>query len=350
MAEVNDKPAAAGKSRVAVVYGGPGEEREVSLESGEAVAGALESEGFPVRRVVIGDTLGPYLYELRWDADVAFIVLHGRYGEDGTAQALLASAGICYTGSGPAASRAAMDKAKAKRFFQGAGLKTPKYHVVETISDREAREEISAAGLEVPLVVKPASSGSSVGVTIVREAAGLVPALEEARRYGPRVIVEEFIAGREVSVAVLEHETLPVCELVTSREFYDYEAKYEDDETQVVCPAELDAETARRTSGAALRAFRSLGCRDFGRTDIILGADATPWVLEVNTIPGFTSHSLVPRAAKAAGVEFGELCARIVSLAARGSHGRRVGPVRGRGTDADEGYAPEERGRRSAVA
>lgn len=351
MIEATDKPCLpAGKLRVAVVYGGPGEEREVSLESGEAVAGALESEGFRVRRVVIGDTLGPYLHELTWDVDVTFLVLHGRYGEGGTAQALLKSAGICYTGSGPAASRAAMDKAKAKRFFQDAGLKTPKYHVVEPISGGEAREEILAAGLDVPLVVKPASSGSSVGVTIVREAAGLVPALEKAWKYGPRAIVEEFIAGREVSVAVLEHETLPVCELVTSREFYDYEAKYEDDETQVVCPAQLDEETARRTSEAALRAFRALGCRDFGRTDIILGADSTPWVLEVNTIPGFTSHSLVPRAAKAAGLEFGELCARIVSLAARRASGRDIGPARGMGTDADERDAPEERGRRRAVA
>lgn len=341
----------AGELRVAVVYGGPGEEREVSLESGEAVAAALEGEGLPVTRVVIDGTLDPFLEAIRRTADVAFLALHGRYGEDGTAQALLDLAGIRYTGSGPEASRAAMEKPLAKRFFQDVGVKTPKYYVVDSACAREARrdphESIIARGLDLPVVVKPAASGSSVGVTIVREAGALAPALEEAGRYGARILVEEFVIGREVSVAVLEHETLPVCELVTAREFYDYKAKYEDDETQVVCPADLGPEAARRVCEAALYAFEALRCRDFGRTDVILGEDGTPWVLEVNTIPGFTSHSLVPRAAKAAGLGFGELCARIVSLA---GCGRRVGPVRGRGTDADERDAPEERGRRSAVA
>ena len=311
-------------ARVAVVYGGPGEEREVSLDSGEAVAGALEGEGFVVSRVVIDDALDPHLEEIKCSADVAFLALHGRYGEGGTAQALLESAGIPYTGSGPDASRAAMEKPEAKRLFQDAGLETPKYQVVENTCASEARARLLAHGLDVPLVVKPAASGSSVGVSIVRDAEALGRAREKARAYGSRVVVEEFIAGREVSVAVLEHETLPPCELVTSHEFYDYAAKYEDDATQIVCPAELDAETSRRTSEAALRAFRALGCRDFGRTDIILGADGVPWMLEVNTIPGFTSHSLVPRAARAAGVEFGELCARIVRLAA-GRAGQRKG-------------------------
>jgi D-alanine-D-alanine ligase len=317
-------PDAAARPRVAVVYGGPGEEREVSLESGVAVAGALEGEGFTVSRVVIDGALDGQLEEIERSSDVVFLALHGRYGEDGTAQSLLESAGIPYTGSGPDASRAAMEKPEAKRLFQDAGLRTPKYQVVEDTRARESRAKLLAHGLDVPLVVKPAASGSSVGVTIVRDAEALGCALEKALAYGPRVVVEEFIAGREVSVAVLEHETLPPCELVTSREFYDYAAKYEDDATQVVCPAELDAEATRRTSEAALRAFDALGCRDFGRTDVILGTDGLPWVLEVNTIPGFTSHSLVPRAARAAGVEFGRLCARIVRLAAHRA-GQRKG-------------------------
>jgi D-alanine-D-alanine ligase len=315
-----------------VVSGGPGEEREVSLESGESVARALEGEGLPVRRLVIAESLDPFLDEIRAENGVAFLALHGRYGEDGGAQRALEAAGVAYTGSGPEASRLAMHKPAAKRIFQARGIRTPKYEIAErhaagSLSPEGAEgvlSRLSSGGVAPPVVVKPAASGSSVGVTIVRDAGALGPALEKAWAYGPEALVEEYVEGRELSVAVLEGRALPVCELAPAREFYDYEAKYSDDRTQIACPAELDPGTRSRVRDEALAAFGALGARDFGRVDLRLAKDGTPCVLEVNTIPGFTAHSLVPRAAREAGIAFGELCLRIVYAALRrGGKGKK---------------------------
>ncbi len=304
------------KPPVAVIYGGPSEEREVSLKSGAAVADALEGEGWPVRRLVIDDSIDPFIESIRAAGEIAFLVLHGRYGEDGTVQDALERAEIAYTGSGPDASRAAMDKPTSKRLFQAGGVETPKYHIAKHNPEAETRAALRAEGLAVPLVVKPAASGSSIGVTIVRDEGALHSALEKAGEYGDEVLVESFVEGRELTVGILEEETLPVIELLPSREFYDYRAKYADAGTRYVCPADLSGAERDAVERAGLAAFRCLGARDFGRVDVMLGTDGRPSVLEVNTIPGFTLHSLLPRAAAAAGIAFGELVGRIARLAA----------------------------------
>lgn len=307
--------------RVAVVSGGPSEEREVSLESGEAVAAALDGEGFAVRRVVIDESIEPHLEELSRGGEVVFLALHGRYGEDGSVQQALEGADIAYTGSGPGASRSAMRKPEAKRLFEAAGIATPKYTVAGRGTAARLEAGLRGKGLVPPLVVKPAASGSSIGVALVREAWGLADAVARALELGEEVLVEEFVEGRELTVGVLEGRALPVVEMLPAREFYDYAAKYEDEATGFVCPAELDEEEAGRVRRAGVAAFEALGCRDFGRTDVMLPPDGVATVLEVNTIPGFTSHSLLPRAAAAAGIGFGELAGRIVRLAAERARG-----------------------------
>lgn len=302
--------------RVAVVSGGPSEERAVSLESGHAVAAALEGEGFEVRRVVIGESIGPHLEEIARRGEVVFLALHGGYGEDGTVQEALERAAVAYTGSGAAASRAGMDKVKAKRLFEAAGIRTPKYMVAGHGVRPPIEAALRARGLGPPLVVKPAASGSSLGVTVVREAEGLEGAVARAGEFGGEVLIESFVEGRELTVGIVEGRALPVVEMLPARDFYDYAAKYEDEATRFVCPAELGDDERERVERAGVAAFEALGCRDFGRTDVILGGSGSPVVLEVNTIPGFTSHSLLPRAASAAGIGFGELAGRIVLLAA----------------------------------
>ena len=293
----------------------------MSLESGEAVAAALEGEGLAVRRVVIDDSIEPHLEELTRRGEVVFIALHGRYGEDGTVQEALEGAGIAYTGSGPGASRSAMRKPEAKRLFEAAGIATPKYTIAGRGTAAQLHAELRERSLVPPLVVKPAASGSSIGVTVVREAGGLAGAVARALELGEDVLVEALVEGRELTVGVLDGRALPVVEMLSAREFYDYAAKYEDEATGFVCPAELDQEEAGRVRRAGVAAFEALGCRDFGRTDVMLEPDGSPMVLEVNTIPGFTSHSLLPRAAAAAGIGFGELAGRIVRLAAERARG-----------------------------
>jgi D-alanine-D-alanine ligase len=302
---------------VAVVYGGPSEERTVSLESGAAVARALEGAGWRVRRIVIDDLIDPYVDGIRAAGEIAFLVLHGRYGEDGTVQDTLEREGIAYTGSGPAASRAAMNKPTSKRKFQAEGVNTPKYYIAKQQTEAETRAALQAAGLAVPLVVKPAASGSSIGITIVRAEDALEAALAKAREFGDEVLVESLVEGKEFTVGVLEEEALPVVELLPRGDFYDYAAKYEDAGTRYVCPAELTADEQSAMQAIGLAAFRALGARDFGRADVMLMANGLPTVLEVNTIPGFTSHSLLPLAAETAGIRFGELVSRIAGLAAK---------------------------------
>jgi len=317
------RPAGVAGRRVAVLSGGPGEERAVSLESGEAVSSALEAAGLVVRRFVIGESIDPILAELAAWAEVVFIALHGRYGEDGQVQRTLEAAGLTYTGSGPEASRAAMCKPEAKILFQAAGVPTPKYEVVRRELAAGAAASLREGGLAPPLVVKPSASGSSIGVSLVRTWEALDAALAEAYAYGDEVLVEKYVSGRELTVGVLDGEVLPVVELATSREFFDYQAKYSDGMTRVLCPAPLRPELAARAAEAGLRAFKAVGARDFGRVDMILDEAGTPQVLEVNTIPGFTSHSLLPKAAAAAGIDFEELVSRIVARALERSRGAR---------------------------
>jgi D-alanine-D-alanine ligase len=254
---------------------------------------------------------------------VAFLALHGDFGEDGRVQAILDEAGIPYTGSAPDASSVAYDKVLAKRAYECEGICTPAWMCYE----REQIEELGGPGeldLAPPVVVKPACSGSSLGVTIVRHVAQAVQAIQHALEYSDSVMIERFVAGRELSVPVLGEEPLPVIELRVSSEFYDFRAKYRDESTQYLCPADLPRDLTSRVQAAALSAHLAIGCRDLSRTDIILDSHGTPWVLETNSLPGMTSHSLVPKSAATVGTGFRALCEFLILSALRRSGERRA--------------------------
>jgi D-alanine-D-alanine ligase len=297
--------------RITVLLGGPSAEREVSLRSGAAVAAALRRQSHEVTEV---DASEAAVRALRLEQqDVVFIALHGPFGEDGGVQSILEAAGIAYTGSDAAASRAAMDKVESKSQFYRAGVFTPPSVVVG-----RADAETYAAGaspLDYPVVVKPACQGSSIGVSLVKEAAELRPACAAAFQHGDVVLIERFIAGREMTVGFLGGQPLPIIELRPHRAFYDYSAKYEGHQTDYVLDTGLAPAAVAAIQRMAWRAFVALGCRDLGRVDLILDPWQRPFILEVNTIPGFTDHSLLPMAAKAAGIEFDDLCDRIVQFA-----------------------------------
>jgi len=297
--------------RITVLLGGPSAEREVSLKSGEAVAAALRRVGHDVVEV---DAREKAVRDLRPDRqDVVFIALHGPFGEDGTVQAILEARGIPYTGSDERASRAAMDKVVTKRVFRRAGIFTPESLVVPVA---EADLDVAAAArLGFPLVVKPARQGSSIGITLVREETQWRPALKTAFEHGETAVVEHYVEGRELTVGILAGRTLPVIELRPHREFYDYDAKYVGRQTDYRLDPDLPEGTLADAQQMARRAYQVLGCRDFGRVDLILDTWQRPFILEVNTIPGFTGHSLVPMAARAAGIAFEDLCDRIARLA-----------------------------------
>jgi D-alanine-D-alanine ligase len=294
--------------RIAVLLGGVSSEREVSLRSGAAVVKALRARGHDVVEIDVRDERVAELDRAR--PEVAFVSLHGRFGEDGGIQALLQGKGIPYTGSGVEASRAAMDKAAAKAAFVRAGVPVAADVLVkEGEGIAAAKAKVLAFGL--PAVVKPVAEGSSVGVTVHRTPEALEAGLAEAFRHGGAALVERFVAGRELTVGILEDRALPVVELKPARAFFDYEAKYQDDRTVYVVDPPLAAADRERVQGAALAAHRALGCEGFSRVDVILSVQGEPCVLEVNTIPGLTERSLLPKAARAAGIEFGELCERI---------------------------------------
>ncbi len=297
--------------RAAVLMGGVSSEREVSLHSGEGVAAALSAGGFDVSRAVFDDASLSSIDGI--DIDVAFVALHGAFGEDGGVQALLEEAGVAYTGSGPQASRDAMDKVVTKEKFAEAGISTARYVVLTAVPKDVEGEEIFAKFGE-RVVVKPSEQGSSIGVSIVGSD-GFEEACEEALSYDGRAIVEPYIRGRELTVGIVGEEALPVVELRPKGAFFDYRAKYEKGQTECVVGPELPEGVEEEVNRQALGAFGCLGCRDLGRVDMILGDDGRVYVLEVNTIPGFTETSLVPMAAAAAGKDFPRLCGDIVEMA-----------------------------------
>lgn len=316
--------------RVAVLMGGVSSEREVSLKTGRKIAQALDRERYEVVRLEIergagsqadahgsppGDELIPLLTDGR-RPDVVFIALHGRYGEDGTVQGLLDLLGIPYTGSGVLASALAMNKAVSKKLMLAEGIRTPPFVLVRDRDEGMAR----ASELPLPLVVKPNREGSTIGVTIVRQADQLPSALELAFRYDTEVLVEQFIEGTEITAGVLGNDNpcvLPLVEIVPRSGFYDYESKYTPGATEEIVPARIPEARAREACELAIRAHKALGCRGMSRVDMICGRDQV-WVLEVNTIPGMTETSLLPRAAAAAGMSFAELVGRLVELALEG--------------------------------
>ncbi|MVW71774.1 D-alanine--D-alanine ligase [Bordetella sp. 15P40C-2] len=299
--------------KVGVLYGGRSAEREVSLMSGRGVHEALLSAGVDAHLFDTGERSLAELASAGFDR--VFIALHGRYGEDGTLQGALELLGLPYTGSGPMASSVAMDKTMTKRVWLQHGLPTPAFESLNAASDLRTVPD----RLGLPLMLKPPHEGSTVGITKVVGYSDMQNAYEQAARFDDEVLAEQFIVGRELTVAVLgtgvNARALPVIEIVAPGGNYDYEHKYFSDDTQYFCPAALPDTVAREVMDIAERAYRALDCAGWGRIDFMLDAENRPWLLEANTSPGMTSHSLVPMAAKAVGMSYAELCVAILSEA-----------------------------------
>ncbi|HEV8410874.1 MAG TPA: D-alanine--D-alanine ligase [Gemmatimonadaceae bacterium] len=334
--------------RITVLMGGTSSERDVSLASGLRVADALRSRGHTVTTVdtvrgaltegeerallaggvmktlppdqaalarLSSETLPVSVRSLRADsshaADAVFIGLHGGQGEDGTLQALLDHTGVPNTGSGHLASALAMDKDLSKRLFRAAGVRTPDWLMAP------ATDDTVVATLGLPVIVKPSKQGSTVGLTLVKQRAELQPAIVEARKYDDEVMIEQFIAGRELTVGILGDEALPVGEIIPKHEIYDYECKYTPGMAREEFPAKLSPGETNEAQTQALLAFKALKLSGYARIDFRMTADGTFYCLEANTLPGMTELSLIPQAAAAAGITFPELCERIVQLATR---------------------------------
>jgi D-alanine-D-alanine ligase len=299
--------------KIAVLKGGPGSERAVSLKSAESVVEALVSLGAEVIEI---DVETPE-FEVPSDVLIAVNIIHGTFGEDGQLQEILEAKGVPYTGAGVATSRVAFDKNLSKAKFLAAGVPTPRSQILRL-------DGVDTLELELPVVVKPPREGSSVGVHIVHTQDELAAALADARRFGDETLVEEFIDGKELTVGVLGGNALPVIHIEPVSGFYDINNKYPwmsgTGQTNYHCPAELGDATTHRVQSAALAAMKAVGVEVYGRVDLMLRADGEPYVLEINTIPGMTVSSLLPKAARAAGVEFPQLMERIIglSLDARG--------------------------------
>lgn len=297
---------ARGFGRVAVLLGGDSAEREVSLKSGAAVQAALVRRGVDAHAV---DARGDVLRRLADGGyDRVFIALHGRGGEDGVMQGALEALGLPYTGSGVLGSALGMDKLRSKWLWRSVGLDVPAFALVDGRSDAAALVD----ELGLPLMIKPAREGSSLGVSKVTAADQLAAAIAAARALDDSVLAERYIAGGEYTCAILGRDALPAIRIETPRAFYDYEAKYYADDTRYLCPCGLAPDAERALQALALRAFDALGCRGWGRVDFMIDGDGRPWLIEVNTVPGMTDHSLVPMAARAAGIDFDELVWRIL--------------------------------------
>jgi D-alanine-D-alanine ligase len=296
--------------RIAVLQGGRSAEREVSLRSGAQVAEALRGRAHDVEQVDLDRDVWDRLRDGAFDC--VFIALHGRLGEDGTVQGMLELLGLPYTGSGVLASALCIDKTRTNLLLRAEGFHVPEF---EEVFEADADAERLAARYGLPAVVKPVREGSTIGLTIARDVDALASGLVLARRYDARVLVQRFVSGTEVTVGVLatpEVEILPSLEITYENATYDYDAKYTEGRSHHIIPARIAEEARRTVAGAAARAFRALGCEGMARIDFIVERDCTPWLLEVNTVPGLTALSLLPDAARAAGIEFPELCERLV--------------------------------------
>ena len=296
-------------SHIALLKGGPGSERAVSLETAKGVAQALRSLGAEVLEIDV--TAQDFV--LPAGAKAVFNVIHGTFGEDGSLQKILEERSIPYTGAGSASSALAFDKARSKAAFVEAGVPTTSYQILTLAGAGPADVTIP-----LPMVMKPLCEGSSVGVHIIMDEPGIQPAIEDLAKFGATALVEPFVAGKELTVGILGDQVLPVIHIQPRSGFYDIANKYPwmggTGGSDYFCPADLSAETTARVQAAALAAHRSLGVEVYSRVDVLLDADEVPFVLEVNTIPGMTSTSLLPKAAAAAGISYPELCARILTL------------------------------------
>jgi D-alanine-D-alanine ligase len=298
--------------RVGVLMGGPSTEREISLKSGEAVLEALKQIGLDAVGIDIKTENAEENIRLIKDRGIncAFLALHGRFGEDGQIQEIMEILKVPYTGSGVLASRLAMDKIASRHVFEANGLNVPRYKVINKSSGRKTQDSLG-----LPLVIKPAMHGSSIGISIIDKEEDLDQAIGLAFKFDERIIIEEYIKGREVTVGILDEHPLAVIEIIPKKRFFDYEAKYQSGMTDYIVPAELKEDVAQRVQEVGLSTHKLLGCYGCSRVDIILNQNNLPYVLEVNTIPGFTATSLLPKAAKTMGIEFPELCLKLIKLA-----------------------------------
>ena len=302
--------------KIAVLMGGPGSERDVSLATGQGVSKALRSLGAEVAEIDVRDEN----FQLPNDVDLAFLTIHGTFGEDGQLQKILERRGIAYTGEGIEGSQTAFDKIRAKEKFREHGVTTPLWEVIHP-GQRPT--------IPLPIVVKPPREGSTVGVVIVKNEDEIESATSEAAKYGRELLIEQFVPGRELTIGVLGDEALPIIEIIPKGGFYDFTNKYPFLNPQAgggaehVCPAKIDAEKTKEIQELALRAFRAAGLQVYGRVDAILSESGEPFILEINNIPGMTEASLLPEAAAAAGISYIDLCARIIELSRARTEGSR---------------------------
>ena len=292
-------------NKIAVLMGGPGEEREISLQSGKSIRLALEAIGYNVLSITMENKLGDIISDLH-SVDLVFLGLHGSIGENGTIQGFLESLGVKYTGSDPLSSAICMDKNISNIIARDSKVNTPNWEIVTR------GQTLNEDNSEFPLVIKPNDQGSTVGLTIVHDESELGPALNLAYNYSSSVMVERFIEGRELTVTLIGGKALPVCEIIPSHELYDYECKYTSGMSKYVCPADIDLDLTKRVQEITERLFDVLKCRHYSRADFRLDHEDNLWFLEMNTLPGMTDTSLAPMAAKAAGFSFNELIDRIV--------------------------------------
>jgi len=292
--------------KIAVLAGGPSNEREISLRSGKAVYKALKNTVSEIEFLDVSENAERDIRKLR--IDTAFIALHGRFGEDGAIQRILEKLGVSYTGSGVLASQLALDKIASRKIFERKNIPVPEYRIFK----KNAKNK---PAIRFPVVVKPQFEGSSIGLSIVDKEGSLKPALKRASKYGKLLIVEEFIKGREITVGILGTNALPPLEIIPKRSFYDFFAKYKSRDTQYLVPAPLPKRAFKRAKDLALSAHNALGCRGFSRVDMRLAEDGEFYVLEVNSIPGLTAKSLLPKAAAFLGISFKDLCIKILNEA-----------------------------------
>jgi len=292
--------------KVAVLMGGWSAEREISLISGKAVLQALQAQGVDAHAIDVTHNIAKVLLEEKFDS--AFIILHGRGGEDGSMQGLLETMAIPYTGSSVLGSALAMDKLRTKQVWQASGLPTPEYVVLE--SEDDCKRALNDLGL--PMIVKPVLEGSSIGMSKVEQEDELVPAWKIASACKGEVIAERWITGKEYTAAILGERVLPMIRLVTPHKFYDYAAKYTANDTQYLCPCGLDAKVEQGFAELVMKAFRAVAASGWGRVDFMVDENGKAWLIEVNTVPGMTDHSLVPMAAKQAGISFEQLVMQIL--------------------------------------
>ncbi len=311
------------KKSVGVIMGGPSCERDISLKSGKAVLSSLTKQGISVLGIELArdgkerDYSDYVKNELKKSGiEAAFIALHGKFGEDGKIQSILDEMHIPYTGSKADASRRSMDKVESKAVFESNGIPTPRHKIIRINElDKRLDGQVYFKELGIPLVIKPSSEGSSIGMSIIDSPEAFPDALREAAGYGGEVIIEEHVKGREITVGIVGEDALPIVEIVPGKMFFDFEAKYKKGLTYYKVPAEIDKRLYKESQEIALKAHKALGAESFSRVDMIIGNNGQPVVLEINTIPGFTETSLLPKAALAAGVKFEQLVLKIMESA-----------------------------------